>query len=237
MAFGLANLAARIPQPSVEDAERTEAVRSMFTGVGSDERGRPTPFDDGRLTAFEAAGEGIKLTQAAAGVARVHVGEGLGNLKEGYNTFTNDLSNGLGDTVRAGTKFAFQPLTTLREHFRDAQNAPVPEPDTRNISERIYGDMKNISEAVHNSPEYVSDMITRASAGVDQMGKETLDTYLNSNYRDEGNISNLSGKFASAVSDAEVEAQGPSVADRVSDIQAKQADQVQAALGDEGMER
>ena len=81
-------------------------------------------------------------------------------------------------------------------------------------------------------------MAAQASAGIDQMGKESLDAYLNRNYREEGNISNLSGTLATGLaSGAEVEAQGPSVADRVSDIQSKQVDQAQAALGDEGMER
>lgn len=236
MALGLASLAARMHAPSIEEQERADKVRSVLTGVGPDERGRPTPFDDGKFTTFEVAGEGMKFTRAAAGVAREHAGAGLSTLKDGYDTFTNDLSEGLGDRVSAATKFAFHPLTTLRESFRDAQNAP--EGDTRNISERIRDDMENVSEAVRNSPGYVRDMAAQASAGIDQMGKESLDAYLNRNYREEGNISNLSGTLATGLaSGAEVEAQGPSVADRVSDIQSKQVDQAQAALGDEGMER
>ena len=227
MALGLANLAARIHAPSIEEQERADKVRSVLTGVGPDERGRPTPFDDGKFTTFEVAGEGMKFTRAAAGVAREHAGEGLSNLKDGYDTFTNNLSDGLGDTVGKSVKGVFHPLSTLREHFSNIQHAP----------ERIYGGMENVSEAVRNSPGYVRDTVAQASAGVSQMGKESVDAYLNSNYRDEGNISNLGGKLAEAASGAEVEAQGPSVADRVSDIQSKQADQAQAALGDEGMER
>lgn len=227
MALGLANLAARIHQPSVEEMDRAEAARSAFTGVGSDERGRPMPFDDGKFTAFEAAGEGMKFTQAAAGVAREHVGEGLGNLKEGYDKFTNDFSEGFGDTVGKGVKGMFHPLSALRERFGDIQQMP----------EMIWDNMENVSEAVRNSPGYVRDMASQAGSRFDQMGKESIDAYLNSNYRDEGNLSDISGKLASAASGAEVETQGPSVADRVGEIQSQQADQAQAALGDEGMER